>query len=316
MIVAPEYIRAVISFFDVETQFQRVHCQDFIQTQESRYRSFLKQMKFECGQITPGYPEMDQKEMYWKMKPITNDLYKNEPEYIFEIKYSPIEGYMELQTTELLQLISNYYKINIDVAEFVSLLKFNSFPEKCISSLELLNIIKPNLIQDEAMVAILVCLTQRFQREEFDDNNSIQVQHVFSKIFNDRSPNQRAAMSCAWSVITEKRLVDQRYDKLYFQAMVSGDSKMYETVLRQLKQKELNQQLFATCWLLTHAPSILKDSAYDKLIIRYTQAYVQLNKIFTFDEIQFEQFSVYVRLRAAVLIQLMDVKNTNGLFLQ
>ncbi|CAL6096471.1 Transmembrane_domain-containing protein [Hexamita inflata] len=315
LIIAPDYIRPVIKFFDVPTQFERVHCDDFIQEQEARYRAFLKQMRFECGTITPGYPEMDQKDIYWKMEPVKNELYANEPEYVFEIRFSQVEGYMELQTTELLQLLSIYYKLQLDVKEFVALLKYNSLPEKSIASLELLNVIKPNLTPDEALVAILVCLTQRFQREGFDDNYNIQVQHVFSKIFNDRSPNQRAAMSCAWSVITEKHLVDQRHDKLYFQAMVSGDSKMYETVLRQLKAKEPGSLLQATCWLLTHSPSLMRDSSYDKLKVKYEQADQLFNKLFHFDNVTFEILSQRVSQRASVLIQLMDIKNVSGIYL-
>ncbi|CAL6046342.1 Hypothetical_protein [Hexamita inflata] len=92
-------------------------------------------------------------------------------------------------------------------------------------------------------------------------------------------------------------------------------------------------------WLLAHAacPPSIYTNILSQLIVRHQQACfqlhklfsieeveqislyarlratVQLNKIFTFDEVQ---FSVYIRLRAAVLIQLMDVKNTNGLFLQ
>ncbi|CAL6074171.1 Transmembrane_domain-containing protein [Hexamita inflata] len=315
LIIAPDYIRPVIRFFDVPTQFERVHCDDFIQEQEARYRAFLKQMRFECGTITPGYPEMDQKDIYWKMEPVKNELYANEPEYVFEIRFSQVEGYMELQTTELLQLLSIYYKLQLDVKEFVALLKYNSLPEKSIASLELLNVIKPNLSPDEALVAILVCLTQRFQREGFDDNYNIQVQHVFSKIFNDRSPNQRAAMSCAWSVITEKHLVDQRHDKLYFQAMVSGDSKMYETVLRQLKAKEPGSLLQATCWLLTHSPSLMRDSSYEKQKRNYELAILALNRVFLYPVVNFEILSGYVQQKAQAIIQLIDAKSLNGIYL-
>ncbi|CAL5984431.1 Transmembrane_domain-containing protein [Hexamita inflata] len=258
---------------------------------------------------------MDQKDLYWTMQPIKNEIYENIPKHIFEIRYSKVEGFMELQTTELLQLLSIYYKIDIDVSKFVQLLKYNTLPEKCIASLELFNILKPTLTQEEAMVAILVCLTQRFQREGFDDNYNIMVQHVFSKMYNDRNPNQRAAMACAWSVITEMNLVDQKYRKLYFQAMVSGDSKMYETVLRQLKSKDFNAQLLATSWLMTHSPSLMRDSSYDIQKTNYENAYGVFEKIFHYDVVDFVTLSILVCERAAVLVQLMDVKSTNGVYL-
>ncbi|CAL5984391.1 Transmembrane_domain-containing protein [Hexamita inflata] len=310
-------MRPTIKFFNIQLQFIRGHNEEFLISQDNRFRQFLNQVQLECGQITPGYPQTDQKDIYWTMQPIKNDIYKNIPKHIFEIRYSNVEGYMELQTTELLQLLSIYYKISIDVSKFVSLLKYNSLPEKCIASLELFNILKPTLTQEEAMVAILVCLTQRFQREGFDDNYNIMVQHVFSKIYNDRSPNQRAAMSCAWSVITEMNLVDQKYSNLYFQAMICGDTKMYESIMRQLKSKEEYSILNGTAWLLAHSPQLIRDSSHDILKVRYEQMYDVFIKIFHFDIINYEKLSDVVCARAAVMVQHMahDIKSTNGIYL-
>ncbi|CAL6042069.1 Transmembrane_domain-containing protein [Hexamita inflata] len=272
-------------------------------------------MRLECGQISTKQPQTDQKETYWKMTPIKNLLYENTHESIFNISFSQVEGYMMLQTTELLQLLSINYKIELNASQFVQLLKYNSLPEKCIASLELLNILKPCLNADEALTAILFCLTQRFQREQFDDQLIILVQHVFSKIFNDRSPNQRAAMACAWSVITEMRLVDQKIKNLYFIAMVSGDTKMYETVLRQLKNKEPNSLLQATCWILAQSPALMKDSSYEQQKIRYRVSQQLFSKFFDYTQIDYDTLVIYTQRKAADMLQLMDVQSTVGIYI-
>ncbi|CAL6035886.1 Transmembrane_domain-containing protein [Hexamita inflata] len=273
-------------------------------------------MRFECGQISPIIPQINQKETYWQMAPVKNLLYENTHESIFNISFSQVEGYMMLQTTELLQLLSINYKIELNASQFVQLLKYNSLPEKCIASLELLNILKPCLNADEALTAILFCLTQRVQREQFDDQLIIQVQHVFSKIFNDRSPNQRAAMACAWSVITEMKLVDQKYINQYFIAMVSGDTKMYETVLRQLKNKEPNSLLQATCWILARSPALMKDSSYEQQIINYRISQRLYNKYFNFDIIDYDTLVAFAQRKASELLKLMDVKSTTGICIE
>ncbi|CAL6082085.1 Transmembrane_domain-containing protein [Hexamita inflata] len=164
--------------------------------------------------------------------------------------------------TELLQLISNHFKLNINVRQFGKLLKFNSLPEKCVASLELLNMLKPTLNQEEAIVTVLLCLTQRIMRGAFDDHYIITVQDYLSKMYNDRSPNQRAAMACGWSIITEMNLVDQKFANLYFEIMVCGDSKMYEKVRYESQNKICNYYIHALAWLLCHSPMLVRDSSY------------------------------------------------------
>ncbi|CAL6053741.1 Transmembrane_domain-containing protein [Hexamita inflata] len=307
-IVSPDYLRPVIKFFKANYYFTKVAVDEFIASQEKEYRTFLERMHCECGLISSNPVDMNQKDLYWKQQPINNILFENDPQTIFDVPQQHIEGFMELQMTELLQLLQLHYQLNIDVIQFGKLLKFNSVPEKSIASLELLNLLKPKLTQDEAIVAILVCLTQRIRQFGFDDMHIIITQHFHSKIYNDRSPNQRVAMATGWSIISEMNLVDQKLDKLYFDSMVSGDTKMYESVLTQLKFKLPGSYMKSVCWLLQHSHAIMKDASYETISQRYEKIFAHFVKIFYYEVINFEKLCNLIQERAIVLLKLLELK--------
>lgn len=99
----------------------------FNQLQEDKFKRFLSNVQTEGGVSQDQSPvAMNQKQLYYEGKPIANEIYGQTPDVIFEVQATQ---------TELLQLLSNYYRLHIDAAQFSALLKFNSLPEKCVASL-------------------------------------------------------------------------------------------------------------------------------------------------------------------------------------
>ncbi|CAL6101928.1 Transmembrane_domain-containing protein [Hexamita inflata] len=307
--ITPQYLSPIINFYQVKNIFLPTKRDVFNQLQEDKFKRFLSNVQTECGvSLEQSQVAMNQKQLYYEGKSIANEIYGQTPDVIFEVQTTQIEVFLTLQMTELLQLLSNYYRLHIDAAQFSALLKFNSLPEKCVASLELLNMLKPALSPDEATAVILLCLTQRVVRGAFDDNYIIIMQDHITRMFNDRSPNQRAAMACGWSIISELRLVEQKHSNLYFELMVFGDTKMYTQVLFQTVHKLPQHHLHSLAWLLCHSPMLMRDSSYEIQKRNYDKIKNVLDNIIVeINEMDYAILADYVLEKGKVLLQHLDL---------
>ncbi|CAL5978498.1 Transmembrane_domain-containing protein [Hexamita inflata] len=290
--------------------FKQTEGEKFNTIQETKYKEFLKNVQSECGihsEYKNAVTPMDQKQIYNENKPVMNTIYSQTPDTIFQVHPVDIPVFLELQMTELLQLLANHYKLKIKVREFGTLIKYNSLPEKCVASLELLNMLKPQLTPDEAIVILLVCMTQRIMRGAFDDQYVITMHDYFSKMFNDRSPNQRAAMACGWSIITEMNLVEQKHANLYFELMICGDTKMYERVLQETIHKQPMHLLHSLAWLLCHSPMLMRDTSYQIQKDNYKKVVTMLHRVFICPYGEYPVLADYTLDKAKGLMKQLDL---------
>ena len=136
--------------------------------------------------------------------------------------------------------------------EYSILLKYSKIPKLSVDALCFLTALQPKLSQNQTLVAALVALTWRSGYSGWSDESVIVVQHYLARIFNDRTPNQRASMVVGWSLVKQHfpELVTPENQKLFCQMMLAGNKAAFPMLFKNLQLKKENSIPPMVGWLI------------------------------------------------------------------
>ncbi|CAL5990679.1 Transmembrane_domain-containing protein [Hexamita inflata] len=302
----PEYMTQILNYigFNNKFEFKRLEYEEHTQI---HLNEKLHSVVTECGPIQHTPPPVNQIQMYYQQQNIINNIFKEAENPIFELNKQQIDGALVMQASSHLYTLQAKYQLQLPV-NITQLLQFNQIPELCVTSLHLLTKLSPQLTPDEINILILCCLTQTIGVSGYNDHLVIAVQHYLSKLFNDRSPNQKAAMCCGWSLVNEQQLLDPKLEKMYYQCMIASDTKSYETIYNCVKYKNVNSSLEAISWIISHSSALIKDQSFEIMKKLYSEKANEISDIFKFIAVDFDQLNQETLIRSQKLLEMMGIK--------
>lgn len=254
-----------------ETELER-----FGREQERLYREFMARLRPECGPQGRDMLEVpDHAQLYRQCRPPQNELFRAAADReLFRLRPNPAVtdadcGQYRACAARAAQQ-NGLALADAQLDALVRLYRHSVYPGMSVASLRLLaRNGSLGAVADGGVLlsALAVVSTLTAVHSGFDDHYVVQVQHYFSMVFNDRSPNARAALAAGLQLIRREcpellRLPGFREN--YALLMLAGDVKQHQHYVRRHAAGEPGAALLLLGQLLRNS-FIMRPGAVERM---------------------------------------------------